>query len=62
MRAKIKVVVVDDSAMVRALLTQIINADPHLQVAAAADPYEARGMIKSHKPGCQLAGDGRFIP
>lgn len=51
MRAKIKVVVVDDSAMVRALLTQIINADPRLQVvAAAADPYEAREMIKQHNP------------
>lgn len=51
MRTKIKVVVVDDSAMVRALLTQIINADPRLQVvAAAADPYEARELIKLHNP------------
>lgn len=50
-REKIKVVVVDDSAMVRALLTQIIDADPRLQVvAAAADPYEARELIKQHNP------------
>ncbi|MCR6653591.1 MAG: response regulator [Cellvibrionaceae bacterium] len=51
MQPKIKVLVVDDSAMVRALLTQIINANPRLQVvAAAADPYDARELIKQHNP------------
>lgn len=51
MKAKIKVLVVDDSAMVRALLTQIINSDTRLSVVAAAgDPYEARELIKKWNP------------
>lgn len=51
MQPKIKVLVVDDSAMVRALLSQIINANPRLQVVAtAADPYDARELIKQHNP------------
>ncbi|OEF08451.1 protein-glutamate methylesterase/protein-glutamine glutaminase [Vibrio genomosp. F10] len=48
---KIKVLVVDDSAVFRALLTQLINSDPALEVVAAAeDPYEARQMIKQYNP------------
>lgn len=48
---KIKVLVVDDSAVFRALLTQLINADPDLEVIATAeDPYQARDMIKQHNP------------
>ncbi|MGC9459262.1 response regulator, partial [Vibrio genomosp. F10] len=48
---KIKVLVVDDSAVFRALLTQLINSDPELEVVAAAeDPYEARQMIKQYNP------------
>ena len=48
---KIKVIVVDDSASLRAVLTEIINSDSRLRVVAQAmDPYEARDLIKTHKP------------
>ena len=48
---KIKVLVVDDSPVFRALLAQMINADPLLDVVAMAeDPYQARDLIKIHNP------------
>ncbi len=48
---KIKVLVVDDSALIRALLTDIINRDQRMQVVACAcDPFEARELIKKHTP------------
>ena len=47
----IKVLVVDDSALMRALLTEIINGAPDLQVIGSApDPIAAREMIKSLNP------------
>lgn len=47
----VKVLVVDDSALVRSLLTQILESDDRLTVvAAASDPYEARELIKKHNP------------
>jgi two-component system chemotaxis response regulator CheB len=49
--AKIKVVVVDDSALVRSLLTEIINRQPDMTcVGAAADPLVAREMIRETNP------------
>ncbi len=49
--AKIRVVVVDDSALVRSLLTEIINRQPDMQcVGAAADPLVAREMIRETNP------------
>jgi two-component system chemotaxis response regulator CheB len=49
--AKTRVVVVDDSALVRSLLTEIINQQPDMQcVGAAADPYVAREMIRELDP------------
>ncbi|HHA19156.1 MAG TPA: chemotaxis response regulator protein-glutamate methylesterase [Methylophaga sp.] len=49
--AKIKVLVVDDSALVRKLLSQILNADPDIEVVGTAiDPYQAREKIKQLKP------------
>lgn len=49
--AKIRVVVVDDSALVRSLLTEIINRQPDMQcVGAAADPLVAREMIRELNP------------
>ena len=49
--AKIKVVVVDDSALVRSLLTEIINRQHDMQcVGAAADPLVAREMIRELNP------------
>ncbi|MGM9426970.1 protein-glutamate methylesterase/protein-glutamine glutaminase [Hydrogenophaga sp. MI9] len=49
--AKIRVVVVDDSALVRSLLTEIINRQPDMQcVGAASDPLVAREMIRELSP------------
>lgn len=49
--AKTKVVVVDDSALVRSLLAEIINRQPDMEcVGAAADPYVAREMIRNLDP------------
>jgi two-component system chemotaxis response regulator CheB len=51
MREKIKVLVVDDMAMVRTILTQGLSLDPMIEVVgAAADPYMARDMIIKLKP------------
>jgi len=49
--AKIKVVVVDDSALVRSLLAEIINKQPDMEcVGAANDPLVAREMIRELNP------------
>ncbi|MES2842964.1 MAG: chemotaxis response regulator protein-glutamate methylesterase [Pseudomonadota bacterium] len=49
--AKIRVVVVDDSALVRSLLTEIINRQADMAcVGAAADPLVAREMIRELNP------------
>jgi len=49
--AKTRVVVVDDSALVRSLLTEIINRQPDMAcVGAASDPYAAREMIRTLNP------------
>jgi two-component system, chemotaxis family, protein-glutamate methylesterase/glutaminase len=48
---KTRVVVVDDSALVRSLLAEIINQQPDMQcVGAAADPLVAREMIRELNP------------
>ncbi|WP_409524130.1 protein-glutamate methylesterase/protein-glutamine glutaminase [Nitrincola sp. MINF-07-Sa-05] len=48
---KVSVIVVDDSALVRQLLTELLNADPDIEVVAtAADPYLAREKIKRFNP------------
>lgn len=47
----IKVLIVDDSMLMRALLTEIINGAPDLEVVGAApDPIAAREMIKTLNP------------
>ena len=49
--AKTRVVVVDDSALVRSLLTEIINRQPDMMcVGAASDPFVAREMIRTLNP------------
>ncbi|WP_083000354.1 protein-glutamate methylesterase/protein-glutamine glutaminase [Halomonas sp. GT] len=49
--AKIKVLCVDDSALIRDLLTEIINSQPDMEVVAVApDPIAARDLIKQHNP------------
>jgi len=46
-----RVIVVDDSAVVRSVLAEIINAEPDMRVVAlAADPYAAREAIRVHDP------------
>jgi two-component system chemotaxis response regulator CheB len=48
---KTRVVVVDDSALVRGLLAEIINRQPDMEcVGAASDPYVAREMIRNTNP------------
>ncbi len=49
--AKTRVVVVDDSALVRSLLSEIINRQTDMEcVGAAADPLIAREMIRNTNP------------
>ena len=48
---KIRVLVVDDSALVRHVLTDTLSAEPDLEVVgSAADPYAARDLILELKP------------
>ncbi|AVO49764.1 chemotaxis response regulator protein-glutamate methylesterase [Melaminivora suipulveris] len=48
---KIRVVVVDDSALVRSLLSEIINRQSDMQcIGAASDPLVAREMIRELDP------------
>ena len=48
---RIRVLIVDDSALIRALLTEVVGSFPDLEVVgAAADPLRARDMIKELNP------------
>ncbi|MFM9968791.1 MAG: chemotaxis response regulator protein-glutamate methylesterase [Burkholderiales bacterium] len=48
---KIKVLVVDDSALIRSLLTEIINRQADMVVVGAApDPFAAREMVREKNP------------
>jgi two-component system chemotaxis response regulator CheB len=50
-KRKIKVLIVDDSALVRQTLTQLFNSDPEIEVVGAvADPYFAVNRIKEVTP------------
>ncbi len=51
MEGKKRVLIVDDSAIVRQTLISIINSDPELEVTgAASDPYFAAGMMRKEAP------------
>ncbi|MBA2778879.1 protein-glutamate methylesterase/protein-glutamine glutaminase [Billgrantia kenyensis] len=51
MGSKIRVLCVDDSALIRDLLSEIINSQPDMEVVAVApDPLVARDLIKQHNP------------
>lgn len=51
MSKTIKVIVVDDSVIMRQLLTEVLNSDPDITVVAVAQhPLEARELIKQHNP------------
>ncbi len=48
---KVKVLIVDDSLLIRSLLSAVINEDPRLEVVATAnDPFDAREKIKHWIP------------
>jgi len=48
---KIKVLIVDDSALIRGVMTEIINSQPDMEVVGAApDPLVARDLIKQTNP------------
>jgi two-component system, chemotaxis family, protein-glutamate methylesterase/glutaminase len=48
---KIRVLVVDDSALMRHVLSEILNSDPDIEVVGtASDPYFAREKIKQLNP------------
>ena len=48
---QIRVLIVDDSAFVRQVLTEILSSDPSIVVLGAApDPIVAREMIKALNP------------
>ena len=47
----IKVLVVDDSALIRSLLSEIIRSEPEFMlVGAACDAYAARDLVNLHRP------------
>ena len=51
MSAPIRVLCVDDSALIRGVMTEIINSHPDMTVVATApDPLVARELIKRHSP------------
>ncbi len=51
MKSKIKVLIVDDSAVVRQTLAEILNGDPDIEViGVAADPYFAANKISHQVP------------
>ena len=51
MGARTKVLIVDDSALIRSMLREIISQFPDFEVVGAApDPYVARDMIKQLNP------------
>jgi two-component system chemotaxis response regulator CheB len=48
---KIKVVIVDDSALIRSVMSEIVNSQPDMEVAGVApDPLVARDLIKRVNP------------
>ena len=48
---KINVLIIDDSALIRAILTEIVNSYPDMYaVGAASNPLQAREMIKTLNP------------
>jgi len=48
---KIKVLIIDDSALIRKILSEMLSSDPGLEVVGtASDPYIARAKIKELNP------------
>ena len=50
-KSRIRVLVIDDSALIRQIMTKILNEDPAIEVVGVAhDPYMARDKIKQLEP------------
>jgi two-component system, chemotaxis family, protein-glutamate methylesterase/glutaminase len=48
---KIRVLIVDDSAVVRQTLSEVLSSDPEIEViATAADPFVAAERIREQTP------------
>jgi two-component system chemotaxis response regulator CheB len=48
---KLKVLIIDDSALIRSVMTEIVNSQPDMEVVGTApDPLSAREMIKQTNP------------
>jgi len=48
---RIRVVVIDDSAFCRRVITDVLSSDPGIEVVGAGrDPYAARELIRAHAP------------
>ena len=48
---KVRVLIVDDSHVIRDVLTEILNSSPEIEVVGTAeDPYAARELIKRLNP------------
>jgi two-component system, chemotaxis family, protein-glutamate methylesterase/glutaminase len=51
MTKKIRVIVVDDSQLIRDVFTSILSSDPEIEVVCTAeDPFDAREKIKRYNP------------
>ncbi|MEJ2552471.1 MAG: chemotaxis response regulator protein-glutamate methylesterase [Gammaproteobacteria bacterium] len=51
MKRRIKVLIVDDSALIRKILARLLGADPEIEVVGvASDPYMARERIRALNP------------
>ncbi len=51
LQRKIKVLIIDDSALIRSVLKEIINSQPDMEtVGVASNPLVAREMIKTLNP------------
>jgi len=49
--SKVRVLLIDDSALMRRVLTEILSGDPDIEVVGAAiDPFDAREKIKALNP------------
>ena len=60
-KRRIRVLIVDDSALVRSLLTDILRADPGIEVVGvASDAHIAREKIKMTFSGC-IACAARYV-
>lgn len=55
MAAKIKVLIVDDSAVIRTMLQKILSSDPDIEVVGTApDPYVGRDKLVALKPDVMI--------